>query len=210
MRPSDELAGFVREALVAGRDRSEIGAALTEAGWADNEVHDALGAWAEGGFTPPVPRPRPYLSAREAFTYGLVFAALAMTTFFLVVLGHEIIELLLPDGAEAKGAVDYGDIRWAVSVLVVFAPTFLWLNARVHREARADPGKLRSGVRKWIGYVTLFLAVLALLGDLLAAIYAFLSGDLTLTFALKALVVAAVAGAVFAYYRAEMAEIGDA
>lgn len=210
MRPSDELAGFVREALVAGRSRDEIRTALTEAGWAENEVRDALGAWVDGGFTPPVPRPRPYLSAREAFTYGLMFAALAMTTFFLVELGHEIVDLLLPDEPRATRSFNYGDIRWAISVLVVFAPTFLWLNARAQREARADPGKRRSGVRKWIGYVTLFLAVLALLGDLLAAIYAFLSGDLTLAFALKALVVAAVAGAVFLYYRTEMAEIGDA
>lgn len=210
MRPSDELAGFVRDALVAGRGREEIRAALFKAGWAENEVRDALGAWAEGGFTPPVPRPRPYLSAREAFVYGLAFAALAMTAFFLVALGHEIIDLLLPDQERATGIVDYHGIRWALSVLVVFAPTFLVLNTKVQREARADPGKRRSGVRKWVGYVTLFLAVLVLLGDLLDTIYTFLSGDLTLAFALKAIVVAAVAGVVFFYYQGEMAEIGDA
>lgn len=210
MKASDEVAGFVRDALIAGRGRDEIRAALAGAGWTENEIRDALEAWAEGDFTPPVPRPRPYLSAREAFVHGLLFAALAMTAFYLVELGHEIIELLVPAPWDETRVFSYADLRFAMAAVVVFAPTFLWLNARVQRAARADPGKLRSGVRKWVGYVTLFLAALTLLGDLLGTINALLSGDLTFSFVLKALVVAAVAGVVFLYYRIEMAEFGDA
>ena len=50
-------------------------------------------------------------------------------------------------------------------------------------------------------YVTLLFAAAVLLGDLVAVIYAFLSGDLTVQFALKALVVAGIAGGIFGYYR---------
>ena len=49
--------------------------------------------------------------------------------------------------------------------------------------------------------MTLLFAAAVLLGDLVAVIYAFLSGDFTLQFALKALVVAGIAGGIFGYYR---------
>ena len=62
MRPADQLATFVAEALKAGRSREEISAALTEAGWTGPEIRAALHAWADTGFVPPVPRPRPMRS----------------------------------------------------------------------------------------------------------------------------------------------------
>ena len=83
MRNADHLAAFVRDALIAGRPRPEIEAALRTAGWTPAEISEAMQAWAEGTFLPPVPRPRPYVSAREAFVYGLMFVALAMTAWHL-------------------------------------------------------------------------------------------------------------------------------
>jgi hypothetical protein len=72
-----------------------------------------------------------------------------------------------------------------------------------HRAARANPGARRSPVRKWLGYLTLFLAAIALLGDLIWVIYVYLQGDLGLRVLLKALVVLVVASAIFFYFRRE-------
>lgn len=208
MRPSDQLAQFVRDALTAGRGRDEVRAALIAAGWTGPEVAGALNAWAEGGFTPPVPRPRPFVSAREAFLYGLMFVALAMTAWYLVALAFSLADLLLPEVGEADNQALWRirEMRFSIASLIVFLPLFLWLNQRTQTATRNDPGQRRSLVRKWFGHVTLFLASIALLGDLIAAIYALLNGDMTLRFAVKALTVAVVAGIIFLYFRGEMDE----
>lgn len=206
MRPADQLAQFVAEALKEGRSRAEISAALREAGWTGTEVAGALDAWAETGFTPPVPRPRPYVSAREAFLYALMFLALAMTAWNITTLGFELIELWLPDVSDKYSLYSAESVRWSISVLVVFFPLFLVMNTRAQRAAHADPGKRRSAVRKWFGYITLFLAAITLLGDLIAVIYALLSGDLTARFIAKAALVALTAGLIFLYFRGEMEE----
>lgn len=210
MRPADQLAQFVADALKEGRTRAEIAAALQDAGWAQNEVAEALSAWADTAFIPPVPRPRPYVSAREAFLYGLMFLALAMTAWNITTLGFELIELWLHDVTDRYSLYNVSTVRWSISVLVVFFPLFLWMNTRAQSAAKADPGKRRSAVRKWFGYITLFLAALALLGDLIAVIYALLSGDLTTRFFAKAALVALTAGLIFLYFRGETREAEDA
>jgi hypothetical protein len=210
MRPADRLAGFVRDALVAGRSREDIRTALSHAGWSPAEVDTALTAWAETPFDPPVPRPQPYVSAAEAFLYSLMFFALAMTAWNLTSLLFELIDGWLPDPVDGLSGISASRVRWAISILVVFFPLFLLLNARATRAAARDPGTRRSSVRKWFAYVTLFLAALGLIGDLVAVIYAFLSGDLTTRFAAKAATVAVVAGAVLAYFRGELADRTDA
>lgn len=210
MRPSDQLAAFVADALKAGRGREEIAAALDDAGWTKSEVEGALNAWADTGFVPPVPRPRPIVSAREAFTYGLMFVALVVSAVNVTTLGFELIERWLPDAAERFRGFSVSRMRWSISYLVVFFPLFLVLNARAARAAKADKARRRSAIRKWFGYVTLFLAALALLGDLIAVIYALLSGDLTARFIAKAALVALTAGIIFLYFRAEMEEARDA
>lgn len=211
MRPSDQLAEFTRDALAAGKSRDDIRTALTRSGWAPNEVSEALDAWADIDFPTPVPRPRPYVSAREAFFYGLMFAALAMTAWHLVALLHNLIDHWMADPlAENAGRYTLNSTRWSIAALIVFTPTFLVLNRRTVQATKADPGKRRSGVRKWFGYVTLFLASVSLLGDLMAVIYALLSGDLTARFTLKALVVAGVAGTIFTYFRQEADEARNA
>lgn len=210
MKPTDQLATFVAEALAAGRTRAEIAGALGEAGWTPSEVDAALGAWADGSFLPPVPRPRPYVSAREAFVYALLFLALAVSAWNITSLGFVLIELLIPDVSDYPVRYAATGARWSIAVLVVVLPLFLVLNARVNRAALQDPSKRRSAVRKWFGYTTLFLASVTLVGDLIAIIYAFLNGDLTVRFFAKALLVALTAGLVFLYFSGEMAEAENA
>ncbi|MBS9717455.1 DUF5671 domain-containing protein [Pseudohalocynthiibacter aestuariivivens] len=211
MRPADQIAVFVHDALAAGRSRDEISEALAKAGWAPNEISDSLNAWVDSDFSPPVPRPRAYVSAQEAFFYGLMFAALGMTAWHLTTLSFNLIDRWLPDPSDIRPAsYALGQMRWSIASLIVFAPLFLILNTRATRETRVDPGKSRSGVRKWFGYITLFIASISLLGDLMYAIFALLSGDLTLRFIAKSIVVAVVAGIIFFYFSKETNEKKDA
>lgn len=206
MRHDDPLAAFVRDALARGRPRDEVGAALAGAGWAPAEVAEALASWADGGALPPVPRPRAGVSAREGFWYGLLFLALAVTAWHLGSLAFAVVDLTVTDPARLDGDGWEGgwrrdSVRWSVAALLVFTPVSLILHARLEREARADPGRRRSGVRQSLGHLTLLVTALVLLSDLLAVVYAALSGDLTLRFALKAVAVAVIAVVVLAVIR---------
>lgn len=205
MRPIDQLSHFVHDALSAGHGRAEIDAALSEAGWSRSEISGALGSWAEGDFRPPVPRPRPMVSAREAFTYALMFLTLAVSAWHLTSLSFSLIDLWLPepDGYDMRYYA-YDSMRWSVATLVIFLPAFLWLNRRIQRQTRSDPARRRSSMRKWIGYLTLFLAVMSLAGDAIYCLYTFLNGDLTLRVLAKAGVVAVIAGTILLYFRGEV------
>ena len=56
------------------------------------------------------------------------------------------------------------------------------------------------GVRKWLTYLTLFIAGVTIITDLIILINTFLGGEITARFAFKVLAVLIVAGVIFAYY----------
>lgn len=211
MKPADQLATFVADALDAGNTRAEISEALLAAGWSIGEVDDALNAWADAEFSPPVPKPRPYVSAKEAFAYGLFFVSLVMIVWHTASLGFELIDMWIDDPyADWGGGVDQELLQWAIASLIVFVPIFLYLNLRVLGRAKEDPASRRSAVRKWFGYVTLFLSVVALAIDLIIAISAFIGGDLTANFLAKTALVGVLAVLVLLYYRGEMEDAENA
>ncbi|MGI9321949.1 MAG: DUF5671 domain-containing protein [Pseudomonadales bacterium] len=204
MKNVDRLSKFVHDALAAGRSREEIRSQLTTAGWTDSEIHTALDTWADSAANPPVPKPSPFVSGREVFFHGLLFVALAVTAWHLASLGLSLIDYWLPD---STSPLPLGftalQIRLSIAFLVVFFPVLVLLNLRA---TRSGPELRRSLVRKWFCYITLFLAAITLLGNLIYVVHALLSGDLTLRFFAKALLVATVAGAVFLYFRADITE----
>ncbi|MDF1728891.1 MAG: DUF5671 domain-containing protein, partial [Sulfitobacter sp.] len=196
MAASKELTRFTRAALSAGHSRAEVSQVLRQAGWAPSEIEEALSAWADMDFAPPVPRPVSTLSARDFFIYALTFGVMLIGAIYLVALFHALIDLWFDDPAYRRSS----SLRWAMAVLIVTLPVYLWLTLRERRRLAEDPALYRSAVRKWLTYLTLLGAAAVLLGDLVAVIYAFLSGDMTVQFMAKAAIVALVAGLIFLYY----------
>jgi len=198
---NNELLGFVREALARGATRPQIQDALARAGWSAEVIGDALGTYADCDFAVPVPKPRAYLSAREAFTYLLLFGLLYLTAYNSGVLIFEYINRALPDVADwADTEYSRAAIRWALSSLVVAFPVFLYLSMQVERGLRRDPVKRRSNMRRWLMYLTVFVAASVLIGDFITLVYNVLGGEVTSRFVLKVLTIATIAGTVFAYY----------
>lgn len=197
---STDLDTFVRDALLRGHNRDEIGLRLKDAGWPAGQVALALSSYADVDFNVPVPRPRASLSAREAFLYLVLFTALYLSAFNLGAILFRLINHALPDPA-ARSFGDLADgIRWSVSALIVAFPVFLWTSNYIGREIAANPAGRLSPVRRWCTYLTLFVAVTSLIGDATALVYNLLGGELTMRFVLKVLVVAAIAGSTLAYY----------
>lgn len=200
MAVPDPLVTFVHDALARGLPRADIEAALRRAGWASEAVRDALDHYADVAFPVSVPRPKPYLSAREAFLYLLLFGTLFVSAINLGTLLFQLIDLAFPAPGPRILAPLYDTIRWAVSALVVAAPVYLYLSRYTTRELRRDPAKRASKTRRWLTYLTLFVGAAVLIGDLIALVYNLLGGELTDRFVLKVLTVGGIAGAVFGYY----------
>jgi hypothetical protein len=215
MAVEKELSEFVRSALAAGAPRAEIAQALAQAGWRNEQVQRALADYAEVAFPVPVPRPRPYLSAREAFLYLVLFATLYDSAMSLGGLFYTFIERAFPDASHpAQSLTAFRDgVRLAVAQLVVAFPVFLALTLSLRRSIARDPNRRASRVRKWLTYLTLFLGACVLIGDVATLLYRLLGGELTTRFSLKVVVVGAIAGTIFAWYlhdlRGDEAEPGE-
>jgi hypothetical protein len=196
-----QLVSFVESALRAGQPRDAVRAVLEQAGWSKDQVADALAHFADVAFAVPVPRPRAQLSARDAFWYLLMFGTLYTSAFYFGDLLFGFINLRFPDGLEYSTTeyVESG-IRWATAALIVAFPVFLFTAMKIGKEVGADPTRRNSAMRKWLTYITLLVAAAVIVGDGITLVFNVLSGDLTIRFILKALVVAVIATGVFGYY----------
>jgi hypothetical protein len=205
---SEDLSRFVREALGRGFSRAEIEGVLLRAGWSAAQVRAATAGFADVDFPLPVPRPTPYLSARDAFQYLVLFGTLYVSAYNFGSLLFQIINLTLPDPAAAAFGRDSEytrqSIRWSVSSLIVAFPVFLYTSWVIERSIRRDSNKAISKVRKWLTYVTLFLAAGVLIGDVTSLVYNLLGGELTLRFILKVATVGVIAGSIFWYYLSDL------
>jgi len=201
---NSELTQFVREALIQGESRGAIAAALKSAGWSADEVRDALDLYADAAFAVPVPRRKPYLSAREAFLYLVMFLTLYISAISFGTVIFQNINLWLPDPLELQYSGFYDSIidaiRWSTSSLLVAYPVFMYITYVLNKAMAKDAAKRGSKIRKWLTYVTLLVAAGVIIGDTITLVFNFLGGELTLRFILKVITVAAIAGAIFGYY----------
>ena len=69
----------------------------------------------------------------------------------------------------------------------------------LHRAVERDPGKRGSKVRKWLTYVTLFIAACILIGDLTTLADSAVGGDMTLRVCRTVLTVRASARTMFGH-----------
>ena len=199
---SPELELFVREALLRGQSRDAIRQALAAAGWSEDQTRGVLDGYADVAFPVPVPKPRASLSAREAFQYLVLFATLYASAYHLGSLLFDLINRALPDPAATPN--DYlgsGDsMRFSVAALLIAFPVFAFMSRKLAIDVARHPIRRLSPVRRWLTYLTLFVAATILVGDMTALLYNLLGGETTLRFVAKVVVVAVIAGGIFYYY----------
>jgi hypothetical protein len=140
--------------------------------------------------------------ALDVFMYVGLFITLIVSVTNIISILFTAIERKFTDVLEVGRYVDiYGsDMRLAIASLVVMFPIYLGLSMYVSRDIKKFLYKRDLFIRKVFIYTTLFVTVCALLGSLVATIYHYLGGELTIRFGLKALTVFVIAGAVFGYY----------
>lgn len=141
-------------------------------------------------------------SAKDFFLHlGAIVALYTVSVSFLNVI-FKIINKSFPEVTQNIYAWGGGsEISFPVATLIIFFPIFILLSYLVYKTYAIDPLKKEIAIRRWLVYITLFVAGVALAGDLVTVLYKFLDGqDLTVAFLLKALAVILVAGGVFGFY----------
>jgi hypothetical protein len=196
---SNELSSFIEHAREKGMDHATIRMLLLSAGWKEKDVIEAL---AKTSLEMPIPAPPDRGGAREAFFHLLTFAAFYTSIIAVVLLLFRYVNRLFPDAAmlQRSEAWDLTAIRWSLAFVIVSFPWFLWLSRALLREMQAHPERSWSGTRRWLTYLTMFLASIALGGDVITLVFRLLEGELSTRFVLKVLVVLVIAGLAFVYY----------
>lgn len=195
-----DIHSFVKEALQRGIPKSDIQAALRKANWKDDEVKAALDLYADIAFPIPVPKRKPYGAAREAFMYLVLFLCLYISAFSFGSLLFHFINRWIPDAIRYYESGDLSAVRMSVASLIVAFPVYLWLSSLLASAIKKDADRKGSKVRKWLTYITLFIAAGVIIGDLITLLFNLLGGELTARFLLKVLTVLLIAGLIFGYY----------
>jgi hypothetical protein len=137
---------------------------------------------------------------KDVFLHLLATITLYMSVYSIIALLFACINVFLPDALGFWYSNELDTIRFAVAMLVVAFAVYMFLTVLINRDIAAQPGKTDIGARKWLTYLTIFLAALMIIIDVITLIYNFLNGELSARFFLKVLVVLVVASAVFGYY----------
>jgi len=136
-------------------------------------------------------------TAKDFFLYLGVMIGLYVSSISFLVLLFQITNKLLPLPAEYTGGTSSG-IRISISILFIFFLAFLYLSYLTMKDLKANPEKKDMWIRKWMIFLTLFVAGLTIAIDLSTLIYRFLGAeDLTVRFFLKVFFVLAVVGFIF-------------
>ncbi len=146
---------------------------------------------------------------RDMFLYLLAIITLVVVAVGFGMAVFSYIDFYFPDPATdyywSASSYEWLIIR-AMAMLIVVFPVFFWVSRFLRRDIYAHPEKRELKIRKWLLNLTLFAAALVIIGDFVAVINSFLTGELTMRFVLKALTMFFISGSIFYYYLAQLRE----
>lgn len=138
---------------------------------------------------------------RDFFLYVFATAALYFSAVNVINLLRQYVNYFFPDPLNTLYGGGFSQsMRLAMAFLIVVFPAYVIVMWILGRDTDREPKKRDLWVRRWSIYLTLFLAGVTIIGDLVYLVYSFLGGDLTARFIFQALAILVVAAAVFAYY----------
>lgn len=137
---------------------------------------------------------------RDVFLHLLAMVTLYWSAISFITLCHQSLNYLLPSALDFGYLGVTGPMRFAVASLIIVFPIFMLVSWFLDRIYSKESQVRESKIRKWLIYLTLFVAALVIIGDLVFVINTFLNGEITLRFILKALSIIVVAGTIFGYY----------
>ena len=143
-------------------------------------------------------------SAKDFFLWFGALIALYTSATSLRALFFDYIDYAYPDVLASYADPYAGSVRIEMSLLIVAMPTTLFLFRLIRNSLQAEPEKASVWIRKWGLMLTLFIASIVALVDLVTLINTFLGGEITTRFILKVAVVLLIAVGVFLHFLADL------
>jgi hypothetical protein len=150
--------------------------------------------------TPTHEENKPKSSPKDVFLHILMIGTLYVSTFMFSSLWFDYVNFWFPDKLNYYYRAILDGILMGTSTLIVVFPVYLLCAWLLEKEIKDLPEKRELRVRKWLVYLTLFAAAIAIIVEVVRLVYNFLSGELTMNFFLKVFIVVVVAVVTFGYY----------
>ncbi|MDP4020591.1 MAG: DUF5671 domain-containing protein [Candidatus Adlerbacteria bacterium] len=148
---------------------------------------------------------KPKTTPKDFFLWAGAMIAIYSGVVAIITLLFQYINYTFPDPLVYYSDPYSSPIPYAMASLIVLTPVFLILMRVIRRNIAADPTRADIWVRRWALFLTVFVAGVTIVVDLIVLLTTFLSGEsLTIAFLLKVLVVLLVAGAGFMHFLADL------
>ncbi len=205
-----QLQQYVRDAQSRGIGDEEIKQELIKAGWGSHDIDDVFAPKA-----PLAPRlappPPPQLGMWVTFQYAVCFVCLYIVAVALGSIADTMLDKWVPNPASPScglygGSCNSFQIQFQLAALIVAAPIFVILFMVLRRQIAKNPGIRSLAVRKKAIYVTLFIAAVVVIIDLIWNIYDMLSGNVSMNGIGHLVVVLVIAGSIFFYLLRDVKE----
>ncbi|HOX96885.1 MAG TPA: DUF5671 domain-containing protein [bacterium] len=142
---------------------------------------------------------KPLHSAVTAFLYLLSLVTLGFTAFAIGDILFSLITKYVPDPLLDNTAWAYRDLKFSIASLIITAPLFIVLANYIQKYIKSERISLESQVRKWLSFVTIFIASCVIIGVLIGIIVNYLDGNLSLRMFLELAVVLAISTMILLY-----------
>lgn len=190
-----DLIDFINKARAAGKSTEDVRNLLTKAGWSGAQIDPYL----VGGDLIPPPPPSSRETGRDIFFSLLTFFTLGISAVSLGSILFSIITYFLPDQVVGSVYRSTG-LSWAIASFLVAAPVYVWSGWKRLHDMAQGLTDVHSRLSRALTYLALFIASATVIGDVIALLYNFLSGEVTVRFLLKVAVILALGGWIIWYY----------
>ena len=210
-----KLQDYVEKMLEAGTSKAQIKEQLMSVGWTEEQIDFA---YSQALMKKSVPIPSETMQSTFGKKSSTIEIALNLFSFILLgitaistgVLFYGIINKYFPDSLKfsyySNNALS-ATIHYAIASLIISFPIYCVVMRLWFRSFEKDEGKAETKLTKWLTYLLLLIASVAIVGDLIAIVFTFLQGEISIRFFLKALTIIIIAGSIFTFYYLERQKI---
>ncbi len=215
MDEAEKLNEFIKGSIKAGKSFEQIKTALSDAGWSKQEIDIACAQFYPiENYPIGVPRPENYKSPRMFFLNVNFFIILYIFTYNIIAIAFTLLDYYLPDGLGKTGGFFYKSqsiqvaTRDNLAVLLVLAPIIYFIH-RIITKTTSYIQHPPSLIRLILIYLTLSFFALIVLVTICSSVYFFLSGELSLRFIIKLLILATISFLLYHYFKQDLNQDKD-
>lgn len=200
--PSSDLISYIQAARAKKISDIEIKDQLMKAGWEVSKVDQALNPQinTDSSLIPP---PVPHVGMWVSFQYILLFISLYIWTISLGGIGYHAADRFVKDPLDQSfssiGGLDNPVMKGYLAAIIVSYPIFVILFLKLKKLTIVKPYTKSLGSRKLLFYLTLIIAFLILISQLISIIYGVLDGNLHARSIAHFVIIISIAGSVFIY-----------